>query len=55
MNPIVGIGTVVEISGHKMRVKKITKDGVVVEYQGSDIKISRIVIEQAVFNTAAIV
>jgi hypothetical protein len=46
--PIVKIGTVLDMGGHKMPVKSIVADGVIVTHQGSDIEVSQAAVEHAV-------
>jgi len=51
--PDVRIGTVLKLSGHKMPVKAITTDGVIVQHQGSDLPIGRAMVEQAVTESSS--
>jgi hypothetical protein len=46
--PIVKIGTILDMGGHKMLVKAICADGVIVQHQGSDIEVSKAAVEHAV-------
>lgn len=52
--PLVQIGTILDMGGHKMLVTAITGDSVIVQHQGSEITIGHVAVEKAVEEAAAI-
>ncbi len=46
--PLVKIGTILDMSGHQMPITAITAKGVTVQHQGGDLAIGREAVEVAV-------
>ncbi len=45
--PLVKIGTILTMSDHKMPVKAICADSVIVQHQGLDLPVGRVAVEKA--------